>query len=172
MTTAPCREAIDRALASISRIGRSEPESPPAAEPLRPSILPKNYLVEFIAGTFGPAASGQSLLERPTEGGVSSQFDYLSDLPIDRWGGIELRPFVDSTGIDFHGGSNGNTVVGGTNDSTYSPQPVDLETGSVSESGVILRPADVHHTLLTAAGLSADHINNQNPVTIDAMLKS
>ena len=28
---------------------------------LRPSILPKNYLCEFIAGTFGPASSGKGL---------------------------------------------------------------------------------------------------------------
>jgi len=28
---------------------------------LRPSILPKNYLVEFVAGTFGPASSGKGL---------------------------------------------------------------------------------------------------------------
>ena len=38
-----------------------EPAAPP--RPLRPSILPKNYLVEFIAGTFGPAASGRALTE-------------------------------------------------------------------------------------------------------------
>ncbi len=30
---------------------------------LRPSILPKNYLAEFIAGTFGPASSGRGLTE-------------------------------------------------------------------------------------------------------------
>ena len=30
---------------------------------LRPSILPKNFLVEFIAGTFGPASSGKGLTE-------------------------------------------------------------------------------------------------------------
>jgi len=32
------------------------------AAPPRPSILPKNYLVEFIAGTFGPASSGRGLM--------------------------------------------------------------------------------------------------------------
>ncbi len=64
------------------------------------------------AAFFGPAENGSSTLSRPTGGGVSDEFIYLTDLPIDRWGGIELRPFVDSTGINFHGGS-GNTVVGG-----------------------------------------------------------
>ena len=36
-------------------------ESVGTEEPLRPSILPKNYLMEFIAGTFGPASSGRGL---------------------------------------------------------------------------------------------------------------
>lgn len=30
--------------------------------PSRPSILPKNYLLEFVAGTFGPASSGRGLM--------------------------------------------------------------------------------------------------------------
>jgi hypothetical protein len=50
-------------LASISRIGQNGRESTRDAKPLRPSILPKNYLVEFIAGTFGPASSGRGLAD-------------------------------------------------------------------------------------------------------------
>ncbi len=50
----------------------------------------------------GPAASGRSELQRPPGGGVSGQFDYLSDLPIDDWNGLEIGPFIDSSGIDFH----------------------------------------------------------------------
>ena len=79
MTTADCRKALGRALASISPFGwtgrtdpgwgerdrsdrgQSDREGPRDAEPSRPSILPKNYLVEFIAGTFGPASSGRGL---------------------------------------------------------------------------------------------------------------
>jgi hypothetical protein len=63
MTTAAIREVLDRARASISGAGQDEGTSPHDAGPIRPSILPKNYLVEFIAGTFGPAASGQGLTE-------------------------------------------------------------------------------------------------------------
>lgn len=40
-----------------------EREDAPDNTPRRPSILPKNYLVEFIAGTFGPASSGQGLMD-------------------------------------------------------------------------------------------------------------
>ncbi len=50
----------------------------------------------------GPSESGASQLQRPLDGGVSTEFDYLSDLPIDSWGGLEIGPFIDSTGIDFH----------------------------------------------------------------------
>jgi len=63
MTTAIWREALDRALASISGIGQEERKNTGEAAPLRPSILPKNYLVEFIAGTFGPASSGRGLTD-------------------------------------------------------------------------------------------------------------
>ncbi len=66
MAAADCaiRRALDWATSSIFPAEREEPrESPADAEPLRPSILPKNYLVEFIAGTFGPASSGRGLSE-------------------------------------------------------------------------------------------------------------
>ena len=58
------RQAVDWASASIREaglLGRREGAS--RDEPLRPSILPKNYLVEFIAGTFGPASSGRGLTD-------------------------------------------------------------------------------------------------------------
>jgi hypothetical protein len=58
------RQAVEWASASISELGRlGGSERVAEAEPLRPSILPKNYLVEFIAGTFGPASSGRGLTD-------------------------------------------------------------------------------------------------------------
>ena len=60
----------------------------------------------------GPAASGKSLLERPVGGGVSSEFDYMSDLPIHGWGGIEIRPFINRSGIDFHPPGGGSPIGG------------------------------------------------------------
>ncbi len=58
------REAVDRASESITPawLARQRAGAPGPA-PLRPSILPKNYLVEFIAGTFGPASSGRGLTD-------------------------------------------------------------------------------------------------------------
>jgi hypothetical protein len=63
MTRAPCRDALDRALASVSGVGQNGRNTTRNSEPLRPSILPKNYLIEFIAGTFGPASSGRGLAD-------------------------------------------------------------------------------------------------------------
>ena len=51
------------------------------------------------------AANGRSDLAQPGGGGgggPSEQFEYLSDLPVDRWGGLEIGPLIDRTGIDFH----------------------------------------------------------------------
>ncbi len=72
----------------------------------------------------GPAATGRSQLLRPTDGGVSEEFDYMSDLDIDRWGGIELRPFVNRTGIDWHP-SGGGSPVGGIAPITINGQTYD-----------------------------------------------
>jgi len=52
-------EWVSDSLSKLSFRGEEEPSGEPRR--LRPSILPKNYLVEFIAGTFGPASSGKGL---------------------------------------------------------------------------------------------------------------
>ena len=70
-------------------------------------------------------------------------------------------------------GIKGNSVVGATKDSNYDVRPINLETGAPDdEMGTIIRPSDVHATLLSAAGLPYDHISNQSPKLIKAMLKS
>ncbi len=65
----------------------------------------------------------------------------------------------------------GNQVIGGTTDDTYAVRPVDLATGGVSDSGELLRPPDVHATLLSSMGLGYDHLDNQDPRIISAMLR-
>lgn len=70
-------------------------------------------------------------------------------------------------------GIKGNQVIGATKDSNYDVRPVNLDTGIPDdEMGTILKPSDVHATLLQAAGLPFDHISNQSPKVIKAMLKS
>jgi hypothetical protein len=52
-------EWVSASLSELDFRGQREPAGEP--QRLRPSILPKNYLVEFIAGTLGPASSGKGL---------------------------------------------------------------------------------------------------------------
>jgi uncharacterized protein (DUF1501 family) len=70
-------------------------------------------------------------------------------------------------------GIAGGKVIGGTGDD-YGVRPVDLASGEVTSdgSGHEMRPPDVHATVLKAMGLSYDHLSNQDPVIIDAMLSS
>jgi uncharacterized protein (DUF1501 family) len=68
-------------------------------------------------------------------------------------------------------GIAGNKLIGATADADYASTAIDLATGLPSMSGVKIRPADVHATVLTAMGLPYDHIKNQSPQIIQAMLK-
>ena len=69
-------------------------------------------------------------------------------------------------------GIKGNTVIGGTTDNNYAARPIDLKTGQPDDiTGTVIRPPDVHRTLLHAQGFhDFEHISNQDPVLIDAML--
>jgi hypothetical protein len=50
---------------------------------------------------------------------------------------------------------------------------VNPQTGAPDdEFGHVVKPSDIHATLLHAAGLCYDHISNQDPKLIDAMLKT
>lgn len=61
------REATDRFAEVFSgdclRSSETTEEDQGEPAPSRPSILPKNYLLEFVAGTFGPASSGRGLMD-------------------------------------------------------------------------------------------------------------
>jgi hypothetical protein len=67
-------------------------------------------------------------------------------------------------------GIAGNRVIGASSDKDMSAVPVNLADGSTNESGVLLRPADVHATVLQSMGLAYDHLGNQTPNIITAML--
>ena len=66
-TARTLRDASDRLAEAIPGgwfFSRDEaPEKAVGAVVARPSILPKNYLLEFVAGTFGPASSGRGLMD-------------------------------------------------------------------------------------------------------------
>ncbi|TKD12822.1 DUF1501 domain-containing protein [Polyangium fumosum] len=70
-------------------------------------------------------------------------------------------------------GIRGNMAIGATRDTNYDVRPINLDTGAPDdEMGTIVKPSDVHATILTAAGLPYDHISNQDPKLIKAMLKN
>ena len=71
-------------------------------------------------------------------------------------------------GMNIQGGQ----VVGRTTDDTYQSMAVDPVSGGVSEGGVIIRPTDIHATVMEALGLPWDHLANQDPVLLQALLST
>lgn len=65
-------------------------------------------------------------------------------------------------------GIKGNQIIGGT-DETLTRQLIDPATGKVG-GDMLIRPPDVHATILAALGLDAEHLANQDPRVITAML--
>jgi hypothetical protein len=66
-------------------------------------------------------------------------------------------------------GIKGNQVIGGT-DATYTRELIDPATGAVGGT-LMMRPPDVHATILKAIDVSYEHISNQDPTLITAMLE-
>jgi uncharacterized protein (DUF1501 family) len=75
---------------------------------------------------------------------------------------------MSSSCIVAGGGIKGNMVVGGTDD-TYTEELIDLSTGETTGTHLI-RPPDVHATVLESMGLSWEHLSNQDPKIIEGML--
>lgn len=70
-------------------------------------------------------------------------------------------------------GIKGNLAVGANKDSNYDARPMNLDTGAPDDdNGTFVRPSDVHATVLHAAKLPYDHISNQSPKLINAILKN
>ncbi len=65
-----------------------------------------------------------------------------------------------------------NVVVGGTTDKAMAVRKVNLVTGAPDDAGgALLKPSDVHATVLKSMGLSADHLSNQSPQVVQALLR-
>ncbi len=71
-------------------------------------------------------------------------------------------------GMNIQGGK----VIGATTDDTMASMPIDPRSGAPSEGGILVRPTDIHATVLEAMGLGWDHLGNQTPLLIPAMLKA
>ncbi len=63
-------------------------------------------------------------------------------------------------------GIKGNTVFGATSDSAMGVQAWNFTTGAPDPSGKLIRPVDIHATLLDSLGYSYSHLSNQTPYVI------
>ena len=72
-------------------------------------------------------------------------------------------------------GIKGNLAVGATKEPNMAVSKMNLSTGAAvaddDPDGVVVRPADVHATVLESMGLTWDHISNQSPKLVQAILK-
>jgi uncharacterized protein (DUF1501 family) len=69
-------------------------------------------------------------------------------------------------------GIQGNLVVGATSDQNMAVRKMNLATGTPDdEAGALIRPSDVHATVLQSMGLPYDHLSNQTPQIITKILK-
>jgi uncharacterized protein (DUF1501 family) len=69
-------------------------------------------------------------------------------------------------------GIKGNTVFGASTNTGMQVQKWNFATGAVdATAGAVIRPADVHATLLDSMGLSFSHLSNQTPRVISAIKK-
>ncbi|MBE2249751.1 MAG: DUF1501 domain-containing protein [Myxococcus sp.] len=69
-------------------------------------------------------------------------------------------------------GIKGNTVFGASTNTGMGVTKWNFNTGALNASaGNVIRPPDVHATLLKSMGLSFGHLSNQSPVPIDALIR-
>ncbi|MDP3232437.1 MAG: DUF1501 domain-containing protein [Myxococcales bacterium] len=69
-------------------------------------------------------------------------------------------------------GIRGNTVFGASTNTGMGVTKWNFANGALNAaSGNVIRPPDVHATLLKSMGLSFGHISNQSPVPIDALIR-
>ena len=68
----------------------------------------------------------------------------------------------------------GDRVIGATSDQKMAVMPINPATGETTDeadpAGKVIRPADVHATLLESMGLSRGHLDNVTPQVIDALI--
>ena len=121
-------------------------------------------LLSFLKNT--PDGSGV-LLDRTV---VLVTSDFAREPKLNPRGGRDhhLASSCLVAGMNIQGGK----VVGATTDDTFASMTIDPRSGSPSGRGMLIRPTDIHATVLEAMGLGWDHLGNQTPQLIPAMLKA
>jgi uncharacterized protein (DUF1501 family) len=140
-----------------------------------------------LAGAQSPALSDgfralglliKCLKGRPYGTSGKSYWDYTSLMVFSEFARSPL--FNSRDGRDHHlassclvrsPGLKGGTVFGGTSDNGMEFEKWDFATGARDAGGLLIRPPDVHATLLSGMGLDFSHISNQSPHVITSLLK-
>lgn len=69
-------------------------------------------------------------------------------------------------------GIRGNVVLGASSDLNLTYRKMNLATGVPDDAnGTLIHPSDVHASVLKSMGLTYDHLSNQSPQIITALLK-
>lgn len=118
------------------------------------------------------------LKKTPYKGGSTMTWDHTTLLVFSEFARTPL--LNGRAGRDHHlassclvagPGIKGNQVIGATSDVAMAVRNVDATTGKPDDAnGIQLRPADIHATLLHSMGLSYEHLTNQSPQLVTALL--
>ncbi len=68
-------------------------------------------------------------------------------------------------------GIKGGTVLGATSEAGMGILKWNLETGAQDPSGKVIRPPDIHASLLRSMSLDYSHLSNQSPQMLSTLLK-
>ncbi len=119
------------------------------------------------------------LKSQPFRGTAASVWDHTTLLCFSEFA---RTPLVNSrNGRDHHltsscllagPGIRGNTVLGASSDLNLTYQKMNLSTGQPDNAnGTLIHPSDVHASILKSMGLTYDHLSNQSPQIISALLR-
>jgi uncharacterized protein (DUF1501 family) len=127
------------------------------------------------------------LKKRPViENGIATGESWLDRTLVVAYSEFGRTPALNSSGGRDHypygnlvcagGPIAGNTLIGGSDDISMTPYPVNPITGDAvghdDPGGVKIRPEDIHATLLHLMGHSYDHLEQTSPTIIRAMGKN
>ena len=122
-------------------------------------------LISYLKNTLD--ANGEPFWNRTT---IFCYADFARTPRINQRGGRDH--FLYSASLIAGPGIKGNQAIGANNDYDYNALPVDVETGAPdADNGTVVRPPDVHATVLESMGMSHENVSNQSPVLLKAALK-
>jgi len=138
------------------------------AQLLRPGFEALGNLIGFLKGK-EYLGTGTSVWSRTT----LLVFSEFSRTPrLNSSGGRDHH--LSASALVAGPGIRPNMVYGASSDLNQAVQFVDVATGQVksaADGGRKIRPADLHHTLLTSMNLDSSHLSNQSPIVLTGLTR-